>query len=101
MKILGTVKSDTFLAEITTAEIDFLSGKKIGEDVSSGYYNMTRRIYSGTEFNIGAAITQIHYDQARKDNIARARQTLELILKTLEMAESFIVEPKPEDTKAE
>ena len=63
MKIIATVDNRKFIAELSLEEIDYLAGKKIGED--KGYYGNERTITSGTTFNITKAFDQIYRNGQR------------------------------------
>ena len=98
MKIIATVGDGTFIAKLDLQEIDYLAGKKLGEN---GYYSYDRKIPSGTEFNIVEAFAQIHRNQRRKDQVETLRQTLNLMLAGLDMAKPLIEEPQVEELNAE
>lgn len=98
MKIVATISSNTFLAEVSASEIDFLAGKRIGRE---GTYSWDRTIQTGTTFNIVNAINQVHHDKRRKVEIETVRKTLEGIINSLDIIEPFIEEPKVEETPAE
>jgi hypothetical protein len=92
MKIIATVGNGNFLAQLSFQEIDYLAGKTVGD--ASGYYSSDRKIATGTTFNITSAFGQIHRNDQRKQQVATLRQTLELMLKGLDMVEPLIEEPK-------
>ena len=93
MKIIAAKDEYTFIAELSVQEIDFLAGKKIGEQI--GYYN-GRKIASGTTFNIVKAFEQIHRNDNRKEQVAQIRQMLKAMVIGLDMADPLIEEPVPE-----
>jgi hypothetical protein len=99
MKIIATVGSGNFIAELDYREIDFLAGKQIGSN--EGYYAHERKISTGTTFNITKAFEQIHRNDIRKGQVDTLRQTLELMLKGLDMVEPLIEEPKTEEQPEE
>ena len=97
MKIIGTINSQDFLAEISAQEIDFLAGKRIG--TIEGRYDHIRAIPTGTTFNIVKAFDQIHRNDRRKNEVESLRATLKAILVGLDMIEPLIEEPKVEETE--
>ena len=100
MRIIGRSNPFMFLAEISSAEIDLLAGKKIGSGQGEYYSNQERIIPTGTVFNIERAFEQIHRNQQRKREIENLRATFNAMLCGLDMIEPFIEEPKPESEKA-
>jgi hypothetical protein len=97
MKIIGTIDSQNFLAEISAQEIDFLAGKRIG--TIEGRYDRIRAISTGTTFNIVKAFDQIHRNNQRKSEVESLRATLKAILVGLDMIEPLIEEPNPPEEK--
>ena len=97
MKIIGTINSQDFLAEISAQEIDFLAGKRIG--TIEGRYDHIRAIPTGTTFNIVKAFDQIYRNDRRKSEVESLRATLKAILVGLDMIEPLIEEPKPPEEK--
>jgi hypothetical protein len=97
MKIVGTINSQDFLAQLSAQEIDFLAGKRIG--TIEGRYEHIRAIPSGTTFNIVKAFDQIHRNDRRKSEVESLRATLKAILVGLDMIEPLIEEPKPPEEK--
>lgn len=98
MKIVATISTRMFLAEITPEEIDFLAGRRIGRQ---GDYSYERVIPSGTTFNIDKAIQQVHRNTQRKREIETVRKTLEGVLNSLDIIEPFIDEPKAQEPATE
>ena len=99
MKIIATVDNRKFIAELSLEEIDYLAGKKIGED--KGYYGNERTITSGTTFNITKAFDQIYRNGQRKREIETVRKTLEGVINSLDIIEPFIEEPQDKEPEAE
>ena len=99
MKIIATVNSRNFIAELSISEIDYLAGKKIGDD--KGYYGNERSVTTGTTFNIVKAFEQIHRNNQRKREVESLRATLNAMLVGLDMIEPLIEEPKTEETPGE
>ena len=93
MKIVGTIDTDKFLAEVTVEELDRLAGKKLGTE---GNYSWQRIISTGTTFDIVKAFDQIHRNNQRKQEIEVVRKTLEGVINSLDIIEPFIEEPKVE-----
>lgn len=98
MKIVASITSTKFLAEITVEEMEFLAGKQVGY---KGNYWYERNIPVGTEFNIVKAFGQIHRNDNRRKEIETVRKTLEGVLNGLDIVDRFIDEPKTEETPAE
>lgn len=94
MKIIANIDNRRFIAELSTQEIDFLAGKKIGSE--SGYYSTERNISAGTTFNIVKAFDQIHRNKQRKGEIDVVRKTLEGVINSLDIIDRFIEEPPVE-----
>jgi len=92
MKIVGTISTDCFLAEVTVEELDYLAGKKLGTE---GNYRSGRIIKTGTSFNIVPIFAQIHRNGQRKREIDSLRATLNAMLVGLDMIEPLIEEPQP------
>jgi hypothetical protein len=101
MKIIAKSGPFRFIAEITAEEIDFLAGKTIGQGVGGYYKNEGREISAGTTFNIVEAFNQIHRNEQRRNQVVTLKQTLELMLKGLEMIDPLIEEPKPQEPVVE
>jgi hypothetical protein len=99
MKIVGTIGSQDFLAQLSAQEIDFLAGKRVG--TTEGRYDPIRAIRTGTTFNIVKAFEQIHRNDRRKSEVERLRATLKAILGGLDMIEPLIEEPKVEEPAGE
>lgn len=87
------------MAELSLQEIDYLAGRKIGEEI--GYYGNERKISSGTKFDIVKAFGQIHRNDQRRDDIVTVRKTLEGVLNSLDIIDRFIEEPKAEEKSEE
>ena len=98
MRILGTINDQSFIAQVSTQEIDFLAGKQIGS--SKGYYG-ERQICAGTTFNIVEAFNQIHRNDKRKREVESLRATLNAMIVGLDMIEPLIDEPKLEASNGE
>jgi len=99
MKIIATVNSRNFIAELSISEIDYLAGKKIGEE--KVYYGNERSVTTGTTFNIVKAFDQIHRNDERKKQVEYLRATLNAMLVGLDMIEPLIEEPKVEEKEPE
>ena len=99
MKIIATIDNRKFIAELSFTEIDYLAGKKIGED--KGYYRNERTITAGTTFNIIEAFEQIHRNDRRKDDVEMLRNSLTFLLNGLDMVKPLIEEPKVKEPTAE
>jgi hypothetical protein len=99
MKIIAKAGANTFLAQLTTQEIDLLAGKQVGEGIGGYYRNEDRKIPFGTTFNVVPAFQQIHRNDRRKSEVESLRATLKAILVGLDMIEPLIEEPKTEDTE--
>lgn len=94
MKIIANIDNRRFIAEVSTQEIDFLAGKKVGED--NDYSGLNRAIVPGTTFNIVKAFNQIHRNNQRKSEIETVRRTLEGVINSLDIIDRFIEEPPVE-----
>jgi hypothetical protein len=96
MKIVASISSTVFLAEITVKEIEFLAGKQVGY---TGNYWYDRNIPVGTTFDIVKAFEQIHRSDNRRKEIESVRKTLEGVLNSLDIIDRFIDEPKVEEAE--
>lgn len=98
MKIVASISSTVFLAEIGVSEIELLAGKRVGRE---GNYSYERNIPVGTTFDIVKAFKQIHRSDNRRKEIESVRKTLEGVLNSLDIIDRFIDEPKDVETQTE
>lgn len=99
MKIIATIDSRSFIAELSFIELDYLAGKKVGSD--KGYYGNEREIPHGTVVNIIEGFDQIHRNERRLQDVETLKHGLRGLLAGLDMMKPFIEEPKPEDKAAD